>query len=64
MAHSLEKFSATYGGTRENFIIKNSSARADVSSEVLKIFCVVKNILLRGEVTKNCLRNIWANIRL
>ena len=54
MPHVAEKlFSATYGGTRENFFVKaSSSAQAKISSDALKIFCVVQNILQRGSVTK------------
>ncbi|MBQ9497268.1 MAG: RecQ family ATP-dependent DNA helicase, partial [Selenomonadaceae bacterium] len=54
MPHIAEKlFSATYGGTRENFFVKvSSSAQAKISSDALKIFCVVQNILQRGSVTK------------
>lgn len=54
MPHVAEKlFSATYGGTRENFFVKASSpAQSKISSDALKIFCVVQNILQRGSVTK------------
>lgn len=48
-----EKFSATYGGTRENFIVKAlPPAQPEISPDALKIFCVVQNILQRGCVTK------------
>lgn len=53
MPHISEKFSATYGGTRENFIVKAFlPAQVKISSDASKIFCVVQNILQRGSVTK------------
>ncbi len=49
-----EKFSATYGGTQENFIVKALPPPQSKipSNDVLKIFCVVQNILQRSFVTK------------
>lgn len=53
MPHISEKFSATYGGTRENFIVKAfSPTQVKIPPDVLKVFCVVQNILQRGSVTK------------
>lgn len=46
----MRKFSASYGGTKENFIVKVSCGDK-VSQEVLALFSVVENILQRGTPT-------------
>ncbi len=49
----MQKFSSSYGGTKENFIVKIFSARTSKVEENIKsILCVVQNIFRRGKPTK------------
>ena len=47
----MEKYSGSYGGTKENFVILNNPDTPSVkfkNSREYALFCVVQNILLRG----------------
>ena len=49
----MQKFSSSYGGTKENFIVKiPSSKNVDVEEKIYAVLCVVQNILQRGTPTK------------
>ena len=43
----MKKFSASYGGTKENFIVKVSS-EIPVEEKIFSVLCTVQNILQRG----------------
>lgn len=48
----MQKFSASYGGTKEKFIVKtfsNNNSKMDIN--IYNILCVVQNILQRGKST-------------
>ncbi|MBQ9487026.1 MAG: RecQ family ATP-dependent DNA helicase [Selenomonadaceae bacterium] len=47
----MEKFSASYGGTKENFIV-NVSSQTPVEENIFSVLCTVQNILQRGTPTK------------
>ena len=50
---NMQKFSSSYGGTKENFIVKtfsNNKCRIDVN--IFTLLCVVQNILQRSNPTK------------
>ncbi len=48
----MQKFSSSYGGTKENFIVKiSASKKVDVDEKINAVFCVVQNILQRGTPT-------------
>ena len=48
----MQKFSSSYGGTKENFIVKIFSARTSKVEENIKsVLCVVQNIFRRGKPT-------------
>lgn len=46
----IQKYSCSYGGTKENFVILNvhSKVQTEIPREVKGILCVVRNILQRG----------------
>lgn len=47
----MKKFSASYGGTKEDFIVKVSS-EIPVEEKIFSVLCTVQNILQRGNPTK------------
>ena len=48
----MEKYSCSYGGTNENFVIlNNEKCNKKMNSIEYGIFCVVQNILQRGTPT-------------
>lgn len=49
----MEKYSCSYGGTNENFvIINNGKGESQINTIEYGMFCVVQNILQRGTPTK------------
>lgn len=49
----MKKFSSSYGGTKENFVIKIFPQKSSkIDEKVQAVFCVVRNILQRGTPTK------------
>lgn len=49
----MQRFSASYGGTKENFIVKtNLTSNSKINSDIYSLLCVVQNILQRGIPTK------------
>lgn len=48
----MQKFSSSYGGTKENFIVETFSARpSEVDEKIYSVLCVVQNIFRRGKPT-------------
>ncbi len=49
----MQKFSSSYGGTKENFIVKTFSPNTSkVDENINAVLCTVQNILQRGNPTK------------
>mgnify|MGYP002855918098 CR=1 FL=1 len=46
-----ENFSASYGGTSENFTVRISTGTGDIPVEIEPLLCVVQNIIQRGNPT-------------
>ena len=47
----MEKYTASYANTEKNFVFQNLVG-SDVKSSHYSLFCVMKNILMRGSITK------------
>lgn len=49
----MQKFSSSYGGTKENFIVETFSInKAKIDAKINAVLCVVQNIFQRGMPTK------------